>query len=120
VAKRRKRNLSGMDFESLVKLRQQVEERLHDHRATIEKQLEALGTSFVSVGRGRVSRGGRGSAMKGKKVPPKYRSPSGETWAGRGATPRWLKAAIKEGKKLESFLIEKATPKARKKRKSKG
>jgi uncharacterized protein (DUF58 family) len=53
VAKRRKRNLSGMDFESLVKLRQQVEERLHDHRATIEKQLEALGTSFVSVGRGR-------------------------------------------------------------------
>ena len=36
MAKRRKRNLSGMDFESLVKLRQQVEDRLHDHRATLK------------------------------------------------------------------------------------
>jgi DNA-binding protein H-NS len=102
-----KPNLSGMDFESLVKLRQQVEERLHDHRATIEKQLEALGSSIASVGRSKVARGGRGSTLKGTKVAPKYRSPDGETWAGRGATPRWLKAAIKEGKKLESFLIDK-------------
>jgi DNA-binding protein H-NS len=109
-----------MDFETLVNLRRRVEERLHEHRATLERQLEALGSSVASLGRGRVARGGRGSAMKGKKVAPKYRSPDGETWAGRGATPRWLKAAIKEGKKLESFLIEKATPKARKKRKSKG
>ena len=37
-----KPNLSRMDFESLVNLRQQVEERLHDLRATIEKQLEHL------------------------------------------------------------------------------
>jgi hypothetical protein len=42
--------------------------------------------------------GGVGSALKGRKVPPKYRSPSGETWAGRGARPRWLVAAIKGGK----------------------
>jgi DNA-binding protein H-NS len=41
------------------------------------------------------------------KVPPKYRSPEGDTWAGRGVLPRWLKAAIKEGGKLEDFLIEK-------------
>jgi DNA-binding protein H-NS len=112
-----KPNLSGMDFESLVKLRQQVEERLHDHRATIEKQLEALGSSIASLG-GKITRGGRGSRLKGKKVAPKYRSPDGETWAGRGATPRWLKAAIKDGKKLESFLIEKTGVKVRK-RKSK-
>ena len=58
--------------------------------------------------------------MKGKKVPPKYRSPEGETWAGRGAIPRWLKAAIEEGGKLEDFLIDKATPtKATKRRKKK-
>jgi DNA-binding protein H-NS len=119
VAKRRKQNLSGMDFESLVKLRAQVEDALVSHRATIEKQLAALGGSVASLG-GKMARGGRGSILKGKKVAPKYRSPEGETWAGRGATPRWLKAAIKEGKKLESFLIEKAAPKARKKRKSKG
>jgi DNA-binding protein H-NS len=44
--------------------------------------------------------------LKGKKVPPKYRSPSGDTWAGRGAKPRWLVAAIKRGKKLDHFLIK--------------
>jgi DNA-binding protein H-NS len=47
------------------------------------------------------------SAIVGsKKVPPKYRSPSGETWAGRGARPKWLVAALKKGKKMESFLIQ--------------
>jgi DNA-binding protein H-NS len=44
--------------------------------------------------------------LKGKKVLPKYRSPSGETWAGRGARPRWLVAAIKRGKKADDFLIK--------------
>ena len=57
--------------------------------------------------------------MKGRKVPPKYRGPSGETWAGRGVRPRWLVAAIKGGKKLEDFLIDKSARKRRKKRGSK-
>jgi DNA-binding protein H-NS len=112
-------NLSRLDFDSLVALRKQVEDALHSQRRNIEKQLEALGSSIASLGRGKIARSGRGSKLKGKKVAPKYRSPDGETWAGRGATPRWLKAAIKEGKKLEQFLIEKATPKSRKKRRSK-
>jgi DNA-binding protein H-NS len=113
-----KPNLSRMDFESLISLRQQVEERLHDQRATIEKQLAALGTSIASVG-GKIARSARGSTLKGKKLAPKYRSPDGETWAGRGATPIWLKAAIKGGKKLENFLIDKSAANGRKKRKSK-
>jgi len=111
-------NLSRMDVHALIGLRKQVEDTHLSQRATIERQLSALGGSITSIG-GKVARGGRGSSLKGKKVPPKYRGPDGETWAGRGATPRWLKAAIKEGKKLEQFLIEKAPPKARKKRRSK-
>ena len=102
-----KPNLSRMDFESLVKLREQVEDELVSRRATIEKQLAALGSSTAS---------GRGSSLKGKKVPPKYRDRAGNTWAGRGAKPRWLVAAIKEGKKLEDFAIEKTAP-GRKRRK---
>ena len=111
-------NLSRMDVQELIDLRKQIEDTLVSQRSTIERQLEALGGSIASLG-GKVARGGRGSTLKGKKVAPKYRSPDGETWAGRGATPRWLKAAIKERKKLEQFLIEKATPTARKKRRSK-
>jgi len=107
-------NLSGMTVEALMNLREQVDETLLKRRAEIEKQLER----FVLVGGARVVRG-RGSALKGKKVPPKYRSPSGETWAGRGARPRWLVAAIKGGKKLDDFLIDKSARKVRRKRRSK-
>ena len=104
-------NLSGMTVEALMDLRRRIDEMLHERRAELEKQLERVAV----VGRARVGRGGR-SALKGKKVPPKYRSPSGETWAGRGAKPRWLVDAIKDGKKLDDFLIEKAWGKRRAKR----
>ena len=95
-------NLSRMEFASLITLRKQVENALSERRTTLEKQLAALGGSIASVG-GKVARVARGSGLKGKKVAPKYRGAGGETWAGRGATPRWLTAAIKEGKKLEIF-----------------
>jgi hypothetical protein len=41
------------------------------------------------------------------------------TWAGRGARPVWLVAAIKGGKKLDDFLIDKSPGKGRKKRRAK-
>ena len=105
-------NLSRMTVAALMDLQKRVDETLHERRAEIEKQLKMLG------GR-RVVRGG-GSALKGRKVPPKYRGPSGETWAGRGAKPRWLVGAIKEGKKLDDFLIDKSSQRrAKKKRRSK-
>jgi DNA-binding protein H-NS len=39
-------------------------------------------------------------------VPPKYRGPKGDTWAGRGATPLWLVALLKKGRKKEAFAID--------------
>ncbi|MFO1160426.1 MAG: H-NS histone family protein [Reyranellaceae bacterium] len=56
---------------------------------------------------GRSKGTGRGSALKGKKVKPKYRNPAdrSETWTGRGLKPRWMVAAMKSGKKLEDFAI---------------
>jgi DNA-binding protein H-NS len=105
-------NLSRMTVEALMDLRKRVDEMLLKRRAEIEQQLERMGA--IAVGR-RVARGG-GSALKGRKVPPKYRGPSGETWAGRGAKPRWLVAAIKRGKKLDDFLIDKRRKKRRAKR----
>jgi DNA-binding protein H-NS len=109
--KANKTNLSGMDFEALVNLRKQVEDRLHEHRSSLERQLASWGGSIASLA------GGRGK-MKGRKVAPKYRSSEGETWAGRGAKPRWLAAALKEGKKLESFLIDKTGGKGKRKSKA--
>jgi DNA-binding protein H-NS len=107
-------NLSRMTVEALMDLRKRVHETLLKHRARLQKQLE----SIAVVGGRRVVRGG-GSALKGRKVPPKYRSRSGETWAGRGAKPRWLVDAIKGGRKLDDFLIDKSAGKGLKKRRSK-
>ena len=90
-------SLKGMNVEALMSLRDQVNKRLLERRAEIEKELAAFDGHKGNSGK---------SSMKGKKVPPKYRSPSGETWAGRGARPRWMVEALKKGKKIESFLIK--------------
>src|SRR5262249_21908665 len=73
----------------LMDLRKRADETLNERRAELQMQLERMAV----VDGARAVRG-KGSALKGRKVPPKYRSPSGETWAGRGARPRWLVAAI--------------------------
>jgi DNA-binding protein H-NS len=91
-----KPNLSSMNVEALMSLRNQVEKRLQECRAEIEKQLAA----FNGQPKGN-------SGKQSLKVPPKYRSPSGETWAGRGQRPKWMVEALKKGKKMESFLIKK-------------
>jgi DNA-binding protein H-NS len=105
-----------MTVEALMDLRDQVDQRLREYHVELQKQLERI----ALLGGERVQRGrGGGSALKGRKVPPKYRSLSGDTWAGRGARPRWLVDAIKGGKKLDDFLIDKSGRKGRKKRRSK-
>ena len=108
-----KASLSRMNVEALMNLRNQIDKRLLELRAELVKQLAAL----EGQAKGKALR--ISSSLKGKKVPPKYRSRSGETWAGRGAKPRWLVAAIKGGKKLDDFLIDKSARKGRKKRRGK-
>ena len=104
-----KTNLGSMSVEQLLQFRDDVGKELSRKSTELQSQLARLGAD-IAPGRG------RGSSLKGKKVPPKYRDRAGNTWAGRGAKPRWLVAAIKEGKKLEDFAVEK-TATARKRRK---
>ena len=94
-----KPSLSSMNVEALMSLRDQVNKRLQECRSELEKQLAAIPCQPKGKPSGK-------SSLKGKKVPPKYRSPSGETWAGRGQRPKWMVEALKKGKKMESFLIK--------------
>lgn len=50
---------------------------------------------------------GKGSKTAGAgTVKPKYRNPAtGQTWSGRGLTPKWLQDAISAGRRKEDFLI---------------
>ena len=90
-------SLKGMNVGDLLSLRDQVNKRLLDLRSELEKQLASFDGAKSKAS---------GKSLKGKKIPPKYRSPDGETWAGRGVKPKWLVAAMKKGKKIESFLIK--------------
>jgi DNA-binding protein H-NS len=106
-----KTNLGSMSVEQLLQLRDEVGKELNRKSTELRSQLARLGGEIAS------SRGRGGSTLKGKKVPPKYRDSAGNTWAGRGAKPRWLVAAIKEGKKLDDFAVEKTAKKRRAKKK---
>ena len=105
-----KTNLGSMSVEQLLQLRDDVGKELNRKTVVLRSQLARLGGE-IAPGRG------RGSSLKGKKVPAKYRDKAANAWAGGGAKARWLVAAIKEGKKLEDFAVEKTARKRRAKKK---
>jgi len=112
-----KTSLSSMSVEALLILRDDVGKVLSQKAVQLEAQLSKLGGEGV--------RRGRGSGLKGKKVPAKYRDKEGNTWAGRGAQPVWLREKLKAGAKLEDFAVQKtgagrkASPRKAKKRRRK-
>src|SRR5262249_52747135 len=93
-------NLGSMSVEALLELRDQVGKALNQKALQLQSQLSKLG--------GEIAGRGRGSPMKGRKVAIKYRDKAGNTWAGRGAQPVWLREKLKAGAKLEDFAFEKA------------
>jgi DNA-binding protein H-NS len=112
-------SLASMSVEALLKLRDDVGKVLSQKAVQLEEQLSKLG------GQAGGGRRGRGSTMKGRKVPAKYRDKEGNTWAGRGAQPVWLREKLKAGAKLEDFAVQKtaasrkSSPRKAKKRRRK-
>ena len=112
-------SLASMSVEELLKLRDEVGKVLSQKATQLEEQLSMLGGDVGTARRG------RRSAMKGRKVAVKYRDKEGNTWAGRGAQPVWLREKLKAGAKLEDFAVQqttasrKASPKKMKKRRRK-
>jgi DNA-binding protein H-NS len=103
-------NLASMSVETLLDLRDDVGRALTRRAGDLRRQLAALGEDVSARGR----RPGRVSKMKGRMVPPKYRNPKNrsETWAGRGAMPKWMATEIDAGKKQADFLIQQPATKA--------
>jgi DNA-binding protein H-NS len=98
-------NLKTMEVDALLKLRADIDDQLVQRRAQLHKELARL--------EGLKSRNGRaapkGRSTKGRKVAPKYRSRKDPslTWAGRGATPLWMREEMKGTKlKKDAFLIK--------------
>jgi DNA-binding protein H-NS len=107
----RPKSLAKMSLDALIELRDSITATLSTQAAELQRQLSRLSGTDDSGGarRGRKPGRPRGSALKGRKVPAKYRSRKDPklTWAGRGATPRWMRDEMKAGKlKKDAFLIK--------------
>lgn len=63
-------------------------------------------------GRGRPAAAGKVKLAVAKKkatstpVAAKFRGPNGETWSGRGLTPRWLATLLAQGQTKEAFALK--------------
>ena len=116
-----------IDIQSQIeKLQKQASEikakEFHGTVQDILAKMQAFGITVkdLQVAKlGKSAKGGRGRAVvkvkavkaakspkkAGVPVAAKYRGPNGETWSGRGLTPKWLTTLVAAGQAKESFLI---------------
>jgi DNA-binding protein H-NS len=112
-----KTNLASMSIDALLTLRGDIEKTLSRKAAQLKEQLSRLGDEA-----GGYKKKSRGSSLRGRKAAIKYRDRSGNTWAGRGAQPIWLREKLKAGAKLEDFAVHKnvaSRKKSKKRRRAK-
>jgi DNA-binding protein H-NS len=100
----KKSSLSTLSNEALCKLRDEVVALLNSRAEGLRRELIKL-TGDTVAHAGDTNGATSAPIPIRKKATPKYRGPDGKTWCGRGARPRWLVSALKEGKKVEDFLI---------------
>ena len=110
-----KPNLTKMSVNALLELRDDIGNVLSRRAKELESQLSRLGGEIGSRTKT------RRSSLKGRKAAIKYRDKSGNTWAGRGAQPIWLRDKLKAGARLDDFAINKtrARRKSKKHRRAK-
>jgi DNA-binding protein H-NS len=99
-------DIKNMTASELLALRDKIDLRLDDLAKELERQLLEIRDGAHGESRPALKKR-RGIASL--RLSPKYRNPAdpSQTWAGRGKRPNWLVAALKTGKKLESFAIKK-------------
>jgi DNA-binding protein H-NS len=95
-----------MSVDALLKLREDIEKTLTARAAQLRDELSKL------TGHPKLT----SHPLKGRRAPVKYRDRAGNTWAGRGAQPRWLLERLKAGAKLQDFSVHKPKKQRRAKR----
>ncbi len=85
----------------------------------IQAKMQAFGITVKDIQTRKPGKPGRVAKVKAPKAPKasrkagvpvaaKYRGPNGETWSGRGLTPKWLAALVAQGQSKESFAVSPA------------
>jgi len=96
------------DLEALLKQRTAIDQQIEEMRKGA--RVEAISAAKKLIAEHDLSAqelfGGRKGKRKVASPKPKYRNPeTGETWSGRGQTPRWLRALEEKGLKRDSYSV---------------
>jgi DNA-binding protein H-NS len=103
-------------LQELLAQRAEIEKKIADvqreeRTAAINKVRQTMAefglTAADIAGKAPMARSsGAGTGKSTGKVAAKYRNAqTGETWSGRGLQPKWLKAALADGAKIEDFAL---------------
>jgi DNA-binding protein H-NS len=108
-------NLKSMSFEDLIELRGTLEQMISRKAMSAKRELQDKLAALESLTESSNGQKKRRGVLSGTKVAPKYRNPKdrSQTWSGRGRTPLWLQAMIKQGHKVDEFAIRSAAAEAK-------
>lgn len=99
-------NLSENELQAVIENAEKAlrSRQLNKRKETIA-QIKELAASIDAVVE--IHENGKKSVRKGLKVAIKYRHPTDheKTWTGRGVTPTWLQALIKEGHDRSEYAV---------------
>lgn len=93
-----------------AELERQIESTRRTERADAIAKVRALmsehGLSLADLSGKTAAPKAPGAPKTGGKVAAKYRNTAtGDSWSGRGLQPKWLKAALAAGRKIEEFAV---------------
>lgn len=101
-------------LQDLLAQRAEIEKKIIDvqreERATAVSKVRAMmaefGLSAADISGKTPAVRASGAAKPTGKVAAKYRNAAtGDSWSGRGLQPKWLKAALAAGAKIEDFAV---------------
>jgi len=99
------KELAKMTADELWALHEKVRAALSTR---LDADIDELQRRLAQIN-GQTDRPGNGTRQRRPypKVHPKYRNPERpfETWSGRGMQPRWVRAQLGSGKKVDDLLI---------------
>lgn len=97
-------DIRAKEFDKTV---QEIREKMAAFGITV-KDLQAVATTKKSrIKVAAVKKVGTGRSKRaGIAVAAKYKGPNGESWTGRGLTPRWMADLLAQGRTKEEFLIQ--------------
>lgn len=87
-------------------IEQQIADAQRAERADAIAKVRALMSEYGLSVADLATRAAPAKKRSGAKVAAKYRdTATGDTWSGRGLQPKWLRAALAGGRKLEEFAV---------------